>query len=55
LNPAVLFDLALVGGNGLFVIILRIEKMGDVAQLFGSGLEGFDLLPQLRLLGLFLA
>jgi hypothetical protein len=45
----------LVGRSILLVIIIRIEQMGDIAQLFGSGLEGFNLFPQLRLLGLLLA
>jgi hypothetical protein len=37
------------------LILICIKQMGDVAQLLGRRLEGFDLFPQFSLLGLFLA
>jgi len=38
----------------LFFIVLSIQQVGDIAQLFGGGLKRFDLLAQLRLLRLLL-
>jgi hypothetical protein len=41
--------------GGFFLLVLSVQQVSYIAQLFGGVLQSLYLLPELRLLGLFLA
>jgi len=47
-------DLAL-GSAGFLLAVFFVQQMGNASQLFGCGLQSFNLFSQLCLLGLLLA